>query len=175
MSKDAAPSPQPALLGLLIPGPKHPYELHQEFDRELGRVWHIGQSHFYAVLKQLAESDLVTVEVEAQRKRPARNVYHLTPAGQEAFLRWLHTPIPRVRHIRLEFLTRLYFFRRLALPGLEQLIAEQTTVLRERLAAVESAMAESDDAYWRLVLAFRQNEIQAVMNWLDRCLNDIAE
>ncbi len=118
MSKDASPSPQPVLLGFLMLGPKHPYEVHQEFERELGRVWHIGQSHLYAYLKQLAESGLATVTTEIQPNRPARNVYHITPAGEETFLSWLRRPAEHGRHIRLEFLARLYFFRRLSLPGL---------------------------------------------------------
>jgi DNA-binding PadR family transcriptional regulator len=170
MPKDATASPQPALLGFLSLGPRHPYELHQEFDHELGRVWHIGQSHFYAYLKQLAESGLATIEIEAQPNRPARNVYHITPAGQATFLDWLHQPTPHVRHIRLEFLTRLYFFRRLALPDLAQLIAEQKVLFQSRIESLNRAISETEDEYWRLVLEFRKSEMQAIIDWLDRCV-----
>ena len=170
MSKETLPSPQPVLLGFLMPGPKHPYELHQEFEHELGRVWHIGQSHLYAYLKQLAESGLATVKTEAQPNRPARNVYHITPAGQEAFLNWLHQPTQHGRHIRLEFLARLYFFRRLSLPGLEQLVADQKALFQSRMESLSRAIAETEDEYWRLVLEFRQSEMQAIIGWMDRCL-----
>jgi DNA-binding PadR family transcriptional regulator len=170
MSKETSPSPQPVLLGFLMPGPKHPYELHQEFERELGRVWHIGASHLYAYVKQLAESGLATVKTEAQPNRPARNVYHITPAGQQVFLEWLHQPTQHVRHIRLEFLARLYFFRRLSLPGLEQLVADQKALFQSRIESQCRAIAETDDEYWRLVLEFRQGEMETVIRWLDRCL-----
>ncbi|MBK8023481.1 MAG: PadR family transcriptional regulator [Chloroflexi bacterium] len=123
MPKENSPSPLPALLGLLMAGPKHPYELYQDFERELGRVWHIGQSHFYAYLKQLAANGMVVVRVEPQPNRPARHIYHLMPAGEAEFLTWLHQPTQRVRHIRLEFLSRLYFYRRMKLPGLAQVVA----------------------------------------------------
>jgi DNA-binding PadR family transcriptional regulator len=103
MPKDTTVSPQPDLLGFLMLGPRHPYEFHQEFNRELGRVWHIGQSHLYAYLKQLAEAGLATVKTEAQPNRPSRNIYQITPAGQEAFLNWLHQPTQHSRHIRLNF------------------------------------------------------------------------
>jgi len=151
-------------------GPRHPYELHQEFDRELGRVWHVGQSHLYAYLKQLAESELATVKTEAQPNRPARHVYHLTQAGQETFLNWLHQPTQHTRHIRIEFLARLYFFRRLSLPGLEQLVADQKALFQSRVESLSRAIAEAEDEYWRLVLEFRQSEMQAIIGWLDRCL-----
>jgi len=173
MSKEILPSPHPVLLGFLMPGPKHPYELHQEFERELGRVWHIGQSHFYAYLKQLAESGLATVKTEAQPNRPARNVYHITQAGQETFLNWLHQPTQHVRHIRLDFLARLYFFRRLALPGLEQLVADQKALLQSYVESLSRAIAEADDEYWRLVLEFRQSEMETIIRWLDRCLQSM--
>jgi DNA-binding PadR family transcriptional regulator len=170
MPRDVTASPQSILLGFLTFGPRHPYELYQEFSRDLGRVWDIGQSHLYAYLKQLAESRLAEVKVETPSKRPARNVYTITPAGQEAFLHWLHQPTQHVRHIRLEFLARLYFFRRLKLPGLEQLILSQKTLLQTRIESLSLAIAEADDEYWRLVLEFRRGEMQAVVGWLDRCL-----
>jgi PadR family transcriptional regulator AphA len=170
MSKETLPSPQPVLLGFLMLGPKHPYELDQEFDRELGRVWRIGQSHLYAYLKQLAEAGLATVKIEAQPNRPARNVYHITQAGQETFLNWLHQPTQHGRHIRLEFLARLYFFRRLSLPGLEQLVADQKALFQSRIESLGRAIAETDDEYWRLVLEYRQSEMETVIRWLDRCL-----
>ena len=171
MPRDNAVSPQPVLLGFLMLGPRHPYELHQEFSRELGRVWHVGQSLLYAHLKQLAESGLATVETEAQVNRPARNIYHITPAGQAAFLDWLRQPTQHGRHIRLEFLARLYFFRRLSLPGLEQLVADQKALFQSRVESLNHTLSETEDEYWRLVLEFRQCEMQAILGWLDRCVN----
>lgn len=170
MSQDAALSPQPVLLGFLLLGPRHPYELHQEFSRELGRVWRVGQSHLYAHLKRLDESGLATVQIQTQANRPSRHVYQITCAGQESFFKWLRQPTQHVRHMRLEFLTRLYFFRRLALPGLEQLVAEQKALLQTRVASLGRAIVETDDDFWRLVLEFRQGEMQAIICWLDRCL-----
>ncbi len=170
MFKESWVSAQPVLLGLLTLGPSHPYELHQELERELGRVWHVGLSHMYAYLQQLAEAGLVTVETEAQPNRPARNVYHITPAGEEAFANWLHRPSQHVRHIRLEFLARLYFYRRLSLPGLEQLVSEQKELFQSRIESLSRTIAETEDGYWRLVLEFRRGEMEAVMHWLDRCL-----
>ena len=170
MSQNNALSPQPALLGFLMPGPKHAYELHQEFSRELGRVWRIGRSKLYAQLKQLAECGWLTVETQVQANRPPRKVYQLTPAGRGAFLDWLHQPTPHLRHIRLEFLARCYFFQRLDLPGFERLVASQKSLLQSRVDSLSRAAAKTEDDFWRLVLEFRQGQMQAVIHWLDRCL-----
>ena len=170
MSQDDTLSLQPALLGFLMPGPKHAYELHQEFSRELGRVWRIGRSKLYAQLKQLAECGWLTVETQAQANRPPRKVYQLTPAGRGAFLDWLHQPTPHLRHIRLEFLARCYFFQRLGLPGFERLVASQKSLLQSRVESLNRTAARTEDDFWRLVLEFRRGQMQAVIHWLDRCL-----
>ncbi len=150
--------------------PRHGYELHQEFGRELGRVWQIGLSQLYAQLKQLEEAGLVEAQVEPQPDRPARKVYHLTPDGRDVFLAWVRQPTPYLRHIRVEFLARLYFFRRLALDGLADLVAAQQAVCREQVARFDQLAAEAEDAFRRCVLEFRRGQLQAVIHWLDRCL-----
>ena len=173
MTHDAGPSPQPALLGFLMDRPRHGYELHQEFSRELGQVWRVGLSQLYAQIRQLEEAGLVTVRTEPQPNRPPRKVYHPTPAGREAFLDWVHRPTPHLRHIRLEFLAHLYFFRRLALPDLDRLVAEQKALYCARVESLAHAAAETDDDFLRLVLEFRQGQFEAVIHWLDRCLETL--
>jgi PadR family transcriptional regulator AphA len=163
-------SPQPILLGLLMRRPQHGYELYQEFSRDLGRVWQIGLSQLYAQLKQIEEAGLVTVQTEPQPNRPARKVYHLTPDGRAYFLEWAHQPTPYLRHIRVEFLARLYFYRRLPLPGLAQLVAAQKDVCRVQMETFGQMAATADDDFRRLVLEFRQGQLEAVIRWLDRCL-----
>lgn len=164
-------SAQPALLGFLVSGPKHGYGLHEEFSDQLGRVWRLGRSKLYAQLKQLEGSDWVEVQTEFQPSRPPRKVYHLTPAGREAFLDWLHQPTPHLRRIRIELLTRIYFFEHLSLPGLDQLIADQRHLLQSRIRLLNQKGAETDDRFWQLVLAFRKGQLEAVDRWLAGCLN----
>jgi len=173
MSREADVSSAPVLLGLLMARPRHGYELYQEFSRELGKVWRIGLSQLYAYLKQLEADGLVTVQAESQATRPSRKIYHLTPTGQEAFLEWVHQPSRHIRNIRLEFLARLYFFRRLALPGLDRLVAAQKAVCQAQVEALTSAAAETDDTFGRLVIEFRQGQLQAIIRWLDRCLETL--
>ena len=170
MSRDLDISPQPILLGLLMPRPQHGYELYQEFSRELGRIWQIGLSQLYAQLKQLEEAGLIAGKVEPQANRPARKVYHLTEEGRGVFGDWLHQPTPYLRRIRVEFLARLYFYRRLSLPGLDQLVTEQKSVCRAQVDNFQRLAKEADDDFRRLVLEFRQGQLEAVIHWLDRCL-----
>jgi PadR family transcriptional regulator AphA len=170
MTQESVPFPQAVLLGFLMPGPQHGYRLHQEFERELGQVWYIGRSQLYAYLKHLADAGLVRVEVEPSDSYPPRKVYRLMPAGERAFQRWLKEPTPFLRQIRIEFLARLYFYRRLSLPGLEELIARQKAVLAARIDGQRRAAAETEDVFTQLVAEFRQGQMEAVIRWLERCL-----
>jgi PadR family transcriptional regulator AphA len=170
MPREGSVSPQPILLGLLMYEPKHGYELYQELERELGRVWEVGQSQLYAQLKQLEEMNLVTARTEPQPHRPPRKVYQLTPKGRQIFEDWVHRPSPYLRYIRVEFLARLYFFQRLSLAGLEELVDEQKGVCQAQIERFERLASETDDSYRRLVLDFRRGQLEAVIRWLDRCV-----
>lgn len=170
MPREDAASPQPVLLGLLLAEPRHGYDLYQEFSRELGRVWDLGMSNLYAQLKQLEEAGLVEARTEPQPGRPVRRIYRLTPDGHAVFLEWVRQPTPYLRRIRVEFLVRLYFFRRLGLDGLDGLVARQQEVCQVQMERFERLSAEADDAFRRCVLEFRRGQLQAVVRWLDRCL-----
>jgi DNA-binding PadR family transcriptional regulator len=164
----------PVLLGSLMSGPQHGYELYQDLDHDLAGVWQIGLSQLYAQLKQLEEAGLVVARTEPQPNRPPRKVYHITDEGRDVFLHWLRQPTPYLRLIRVEFLLRLYLFDRLSLPGVEQLVAAQRAVCREQADRFGQAAAEAGGGFQRLVYEFRQGQMEAVIRWLDRCLEVLS-
>jgi DNA-binding PadR family transcriptional regulator len=136
----------------------------------LGRVWQIGRSQLYAQLKQLEEDGLVIAGIEPQANRPDRKVYNLTDRGRQVFLDWVQSPTPYLRYLRVEFLARLYFFQKLSLPGFHRLVDEQQAVCREQAARFEELAARAEDDYERLVFEFRSGQLEAVVVWLERCL-----
>jgi len=169
MARERVLSAGPVLLGLLVPGPKHGYELHQEFTESLGAVWQLGLSQLYAQLKALEDEGLVACETEAQPNRPPRKVYSITDAGRAHFLNWLHEPTPHIRGIRLEFLSRLFLFRKLGLPGLGDLIDRQQALCQVRADAFARLAEGADDPFLKSVYEFRRGQVHAVMQWLDSC------
>jgi PadR family transcriptional regulator AphA len=171
MTENIAKTLQPALLGYLIENPKHAYQLNREFNQGLGQVWRLGQSLLYTQLKHLASNGLLEVEIITQPSRPARKVYHLTAKGKETFIKWLHQPVEHLRNIRLEFLVRLYFFRRLGTPGLEDMVNQQKAVLQTQINALARSAQETEDIYWRMVYEFRRGQTASVIAWLDFCTN----
>jgi DNA-binding PadR family transcriptional regulator len=171
-----------AILGLLAlsdeNGLGYGYDLARHFGggQPLGDVLRLEAGMLYHHLKKMARSGWVEAAVETPGARPPRRVYRLTSAGAAELRRWLSEPVEHTREIRLEFLVKLYFARRLdpALAG--RLLAEQRercaileVSLARQLAALDApAASESAETgeFSRLVLQFRLAQTRAAAAWL---------
>lgn len=156
-----------ALLGFLMQGPMHGYDLHRRIEEELGVVWYMGISNIYGALKRLEQAGHVESTLSPQEGRPPRKVYRITSSGRRSFLDWVRRPIPTIRDMRVEFLAKLYFFRALGLEGAEELIVAQEAVCRERVKLLEQSAAQcAPHDFNRLVYDFRRHQIEAILDWL---------
>jgi DNA-binding PadR family transcriptional regulator len=80
-----------AVLGLLAIQPWTTYELAQQMDRTLGRMWPRAQSKIYEEPKKLAKLGMARAAREKVGQRP-RTVYSITPKGRRALAEWLEVP-----------------------------------------------------------------------------------
>jgi len=159
-----------ALLGFLMDGLMHGYDLHRRVEDELGRIWYMGISNVYGALKRLERAGQVESTLSPQESRPPRKVYRITPAGRESFLDWIQQPVPTMRDMRVEFPAKLYFFHALGLEGARELIAAQETVCRERIERLERSAAQcGPHDFDRLVFDFRRRQVGAILEWLKSC------
>ena len=173
-----------AILGLLSldDGPGHGYDLARHFGegQPLGSVMRLESGMLYHHLKKLERVGWVTSTVEPQGPRPPRQVYRITEAGQAELQRWLREPVAHTREIRLEFLVKLYFARRLDPDLATRLITEQRETcerleqsLASRLATLESA-ADGEQSFSRLVFELRLAQTRAAIAWLTRAGSEEA-
>lgn len=149
MISDAMPT-EYALLGLLLDGPKHGYELARRFSPEmaLGEICHLEMSMLYALLKKQEKAGHIEAELESQGARPPKRVFHLTPLGRAAFMEWVRTPVGRARDIRIDFLVKLYFARQLGVDDVLALIDRQLEIceaLSDRLQRGVGLNEDLDD------------------------------
>jgi DNA-binding PadR family transcriptional regulator len=112
-------------------------------------VWHLKQSHLYALLARLEAAGYLASATATQGNRPPRKMLHLTARGEAAFAEWLASPVEHGRDFRLEFLAKLFFAARDGSPAIAALLASQP--------------------FEQLVLRFRLGQIQAILPWLDQC------
>ena len=160
------PSTQYAILGALMPGPKHGYEILQFLVSRLEPTWHISSSQLYLLLRKLEAERLLHSNVETQASRPSKRVFLLTPAGRKAFLEWIRSPTEHVRDLRIEFLARLFFFNWLSLNGGDNLIEAQIKVLKQIGEKISQKQSREKDPYNKLVLGFKIATLEAWIKWL---------
>jgi DNA-binding PadR family transcriptional regulator len=98
-----------ALLAILRVGPLSGYDLQKQFHQSVGHVWHAPDSQIYPELRKMEADGLVEAEEQTRGERGTRRLYHVTSAGDQAFLDWMAAPLDyqRVRdpaHLRAAYL-----------------------------------------------------------------------
>lgn len=157
------------ILGYLVEGPAHGYELLARLHADLGRIWRVAPSQLYATLERLERRGLIQGAREEQGNRPPRVRYALTPQGAELFWRWVASPVPRLRLLRTELLPKLFFLLRLAPERVPELLAAQREVLR---ALEERVRAEApQDPFGQALRSFRLHQLSAGLAWIDSLLD----
>src|SRR6478672_11934532 len=88
-----------ALLGLLLDGPGHGYDLTRQFaaDTELGKVCRLEMSMLYGLLKKIEKEGLLISRDEPLTEHKSRRIVELTPAGRAEFEAWLAEPVLHTR------------------------------------------------------------------------------
>lgn len=165
-----------AILGLLEldESAGHGYDLARHFadGAPLAEIIRLEPAMLYHHLKRLAGTGWVASSVQPRGSRPPRQVYELTATGRVELRRWLGEPVRHTREIRLEFLLKLYFARRLDAALAARLIDDQaatcrgleTSLLRQLAALTE---APDDEAVFRRsVLDLRLAQTRAALTWL---------
>jgi len=162
----AKPFTEYALLGALMSGPKHGYEILLFLNSALESTWHVGTSQLYVLLKRLERDGFLQSSVETQDTRPSKRIFSLTPPGKKAFLEWLRSPTEHVRDLRIEFLAKLFFFNRLSLKEGSELIRAQVQVLKQIRERIEQRQKEEKDPFNKLIFGFKMATIEAWLKWL---------
>lgn len=80
-----------AVLGLLSVKPWSSYELTQQMDRSLGRIWPRAASKLYEEPKKLVSRGLARSATQRNGRR-TRTVYTITAKGRQVLAEWLHQP-----------------------------------------------------------------------------------
>ena len=162
-------TPDETLLGLLMVKPQHGYQLLETFqdEQQLGRVWRLSTSQLYAVLKRLETQRLILGEVIISPDAPPRTVFSVTEAGRQQVLAWLNEPhpSPSVRHVRVEFLSRLYVAHLLNISA-DTLINHQQKTCQQKLRQLNAQMVSKESEIANLSIRLEIAQMTAILEWL---------
>ncbi|GLW05140.1 PadR family transcriptional regulator [Microtetraspora sp. NBRC 13810] len=164
------------LLALLAKEPAHGYELKQALEHTFGSAYpspNIGQ--IYVTLGRLEKDGLIrAIDVE-QSNRPNKKVYYLTVTGREALAEWADEPTEGPR-IRDEFFMKLVLAPLTGIADRMALINRQRRhylgVMRDLNDLIERT--DPDNRVALLLIEGAMLHVQADLDWLQRCQEDLA-
>ncbi len=169
-------SPEPALLGFLVDGPLHGYDLYKQVHQQLGIVWWLGLSQMYAIFNTYAAQGWVRTRTQVQGARPSKKILELTPAGRKAFGAWLDQPARGLREFRIDFFLRLYFARAAGAATAKRLIDRQIAASQKELEMLRLRGVEEEvDEFTRLTRSFRIQQLTTILKWLENNRADLIQ
>ncbi len=175
--KSSAHTLEYILLGLIQEQPAHGYELYNRLHNtpELSLIWQIKRSKLYYLLDKLETEGLLSVSVSSQGAYPDRKVYQLTSRGEKALEGWMKSPVMSSRYIRLAFLSKLYFLLREEGEEAAELINQQIKICQGWLQNLQRQhqSLEKDNFINSQVFLFRIGQINAMLEWLENCREQI--
>jgi DNA-binding PadR family transcriptional regulator len=160
-----------AILGLLKERSMHGYELKKQLSDTLGPLFPVSYGALYPALKRLKADGAVEEVFPKAEVRRRKNVYRLTPEGQERFDRLVESFGERESlGDDNGFRVRLAFFRYMKPETRLGVLERRRTVLTERLAQLRqrlSAYRERVDAYTLSLMRHGMDATERDILWVD--------
>jgi DNA-binding PadR family transcriptional regulator len=172
-----------AILGFLNYQPFTGYDLKKLFDTSVRHFWTADQSQIYRTLARLTEQGLAEVERVEQQDRPDRKIYHITPAGRDAFVRWLGGPFPNEAS-RSGPLVQVFFAAQLS----DEEVLAKFKIAREIFRTVLDRYEQVPDQvkeyeiqipsprehyFWMLTLDLGVRTMRAQLEWAEQVIADL--
>ncbi len=162
------------LLGLLLRGPLHGYELHR-IVRAHGELYaDLKKANLYYLLERLAAEGSLQVQAEAGTRgaRGERLVYELTDQGRTQFTDLLHATLQTYEPVHTGVETAIVFLSYLPPADGLRLLTERRQIVAARRATVAADIGDQENnaPLVRIAGDHLLSLIDAELAWLDRSL-----
>jgi DNA-binding PadR family transcriptional regulator len=164
------------LLGLLARRAMSGYDI-KRFLKSL--EWLLGNPSFsmiYPALHALLQDDLVSVEVVSHPSRPARKIYTITEAGEQALQEWIAQPPPSGVSTRA-FIQHLILAGDSSSDGLVAHLRQRQKVAAEQHSALEQAvqgLGEQASQGEHLAIEYGLAIARTELAWLEKKLAQLS-
>jgi DNA-binding PadR family transcriptional regulator len=158
-----------AVLGLLKERTMHGYQLKKRLSETLGGFWQVSYGSLYPALKRLLRDGAVEEVFSKQEVGRRKNVYRITPQGEESFQRLLEDTPPETGEDG-KFQVRLAFFRYLRPETRIGVLERRRAYLDDRLVKLQRSFeqhAEGSDGYTLSLMRHGVDGTESDIRWLD--------
>ena len=169
-----------SVLGLLTAfGQQSGYDLKKHAEAGVGYVWTAAKSQIYAVLPRLVADGYATSRHVAQSARPDKQVYRITPKGEEAFRAWLEEPVEERPDTRSTFLLKIFFGRHMSREALVSHLErkrEWALAYLDEFRGIEEEIRDEESSYFGYVtLRWGMAHAEAWIGWADEILAELEQ
>ena len=154
------------VLAMLLPGPKHGYQLKREAGMVLGQsVLH--NNIVYPLLRRFTDEGWVRKKTVPGKRGQNRHQYALTPLGRKTLIERLRAYTEADAKSQEGFLTRVGLFQMLDAEARQKILEGREARLKQRHEHL-LAIAErfSLQPYARETTHFLQRQVEAELNWI---------
>jgi DNA-binding PadR family transcriptional regulator len=159
-----------AILGLLKERSMHGYQLSRELSDSLGGFWRVSYGSLYPTLRRLERQGAVEQVFDAQTVGRRKNVYRITPVGEQLFLELLQEAPHGDQTEDTRFRVRLAFFKYLPPETRLRLLERRRATLEDRLSTIRDSLRttrERVDTYALSVMQHGRDATEQDIAWLD--------
>lgn len=167
-----------ALLGMLSLVPNSSgYDIKKLMESSTQYFWKESFSSIYPVLQELEKEGLVLPEDNPSKSDRQRNLYSLSPAGDQALKEWLAKPA-EVEQSRNELLLKIFFGGVVPFSISKKHIEEHQAILKEKKKIFmeireqlhRENQGEAGLPYWLMTLDYGVRHVQASLEWCEHSL-----
>lgn len=170
------------ILGLISYGDKTGYEIMTVFRDSLNHFWTAQTSQIYRELQTMEKAGWIRETHVPQAGKPDKNVFSITPSGQEELLRWLRdNNLPAGARDPLMMKTffmgelpaeeGLAFFKTMreasVFPDEGKKASAAADIYRQEIDCPEKAV------YWKLTIAYGQMYEKMKREWCEYCIREL--
>lgn len=131
------------ILGLLMGGEKHPYEMQHIMKMRMDKLVSFYKGSLYYAVEQLKDEGLIEVsQVIKEEKRPDKTVYKITETGKNEFQDLLMQQMSKEELHYDPLYTALVFARYGDSKKIAEVINQKIKYAEKKIVAMEKALAE---------------------------------
>lgn len=160
-----------AILGLLKDRAMHGYEIKKELTAQLGQFWQVSYGSLYPSVRRLEKNGMVERYYPKEGVARRKNIYRITPQGEELFTSRLCERTAVVDDAR--FGVRFAFFRYMNANDRVELLERRRAYLTEMVADLKEKLKsykEKIDDYTYRLMEHRVDTTRADIEWIDRLI-----
>lgn len=161
------------LLGILVDGPAHGYDLKREHDARFPGGKPLAYGQVYSTLGRLERDGLVEVVGSTREGGPERTTYTVTHQGAEVLREWLATPEPAGPYAADDLVRKTVTALHTGADA-AGFLRGQRSVHMDRMRELTALQQETSDSGARIAMDHTLSHLDADLRWLENAAARVA-